>query len=386
MNIKIQWFIPFLLLIYSCSNTKKNEPISPENNFINGVDLSYVNQIQERGGRYFEGDNEKDIYQIFSEKGNDLVRLRLWHHPIWTKELYGDEGTKMYNDFDDIQKSIIQSKKNNMKTLLDFHYSDTWADPEKQYVPKAWEQITDINVLRDSVYNYTFSTLDLLGESDALPDLIQLGNETNCGLFYSDRPENFPSCEVCNDKNWENAATIFQAGVEAVTAIEKKYEVDIKKILHVADPQYLDWWFGELSNYSVDYDIIGVSYYPLWHTAISFNNLPQHLKSIGTKFNKEVMILETAYPWTREGNDDMPNLFGDQTPLPNYPFTAEGQLNYMRDLTKEMKEVGVIGVVYWEAGWIAYPIKTLWGTGSSWENCTYFDYENKSTIVFDYLK
>lgn len=373
-------------VIVSCSNKNNSSESVPVNNFIHGVDLSYVNQIQIRGGEYKDNNQVKDAFEIFGSKGTGLARFRLWHNPQWTKELYGDDNGQLYNDFEDTQSAILASKRNGMKTLLDFHYSDTWADPDKQYAPEAWENITSIETLEDSVYNYTLTTLRKLNQNNALPEYVQLGNETNCGMFYSEKNDAFPDCNVCESKEWDNLRAVLNAGARAVRMVESELNTEIKIILHVADPQFLDWWFGELTKSVVDFDAIGVSYYPLWHREVSFDQLENHIKNVKNKFGKDIIILETAYPWTTEGNDNMPNLFGDQVPLEGYAYTPSGQLNFMKDLSTKMKSAGALGVVYWESAWIAYPIKTLWGTGSSWENCTYFDYENNASGVFDYMK
>jgi len=118
-----------------------------------GADLSYVNQILDHGGIYKDSGEIRDPYRIFRENGTNLVRLRLWHNPVWTKEVYGDQGTQLYNDLADVEKSIEAAKTQGMAVLLDFHYSDTWADPGKQIPPAAWKNIRDLDVLRDSVYH-----------------------------------------------------------------------------------------------------------------------------------------------------------------------------------------------------------------------------------------
>jgi len=155
-------FLALNLLSFTNCKNDNPDPTPPKRDlsgFYFGADLSFVNQILDHQGVYKDQNVVKDPYQIFKENGTNLVRLRLWHNPIWTKEVYGTSGTQLYNDLKDVEKSIALAKGQGMQVLLDFHYSDTWADPSKQYIPAAWQEIKSINVLKDSVYNYTFKTL-----------------------------------------------------------------------------------------------------------------------------------------------------------------------------------------------------------------------------------
>ncbi len=150
-------------------------------------------------------------------------------------------------------------------------------------------------------------------------------------------------------------------------------------ILHVADPVNVDWWFTNVINAGEvnDFDIIGFSYYPLWHTGVPLLQVSNNIAAFKSKFGKDVMILETAYPWTTAGNDSYTNLFGGQTALAGYPYTNAGQLAIMKTLTQEVIDGGGIGLIYWEPAWISSNMKDLWGTGSSWENNTFFDFSGE---------
>ena len=355
--------------------------------FYFGADLSYVNQILDHGGVYKENNEVKDPYKIFAENGTNLARFRLWHNPIWTKEVYGGEGTQLYNDLSDVERSIAQAKANSMKVILDFHYADTWADPGKQHIPSAWINITAIDVLRDSVYNYTLRTLQYLNSKNLTPEFVQLGNETNCGLLYTDAPQAFPSCNVCNGE-WSNLGKVINAGIQAVKDATADVPTKTKIILHVADPKNVDWWFSGIKSNAVvtDFDIIGFSYYPLWHTSVKIGDISEKITEFKTKFSKEVMIMETAYPWTTAGDDNYNNLLGGDAPIGGYPFTEQGQLELMKKLTIEVKDGKGLGLIYWEPAWISSNIKDLWGTGSSWENSTFFDFDGNALDVMTYGK
>ncbi|SMD42857.1 arabinogalactan endo-1,4-beta-galactosidase [Aquiflexum balticum DSM 16537] len=360
-------------------NENKDQPV-----FYFGSDLSYINQILDKGGVYKVNSSPENPYRLFAEHGNDLVRLRLWHNPTWTSTIYGDSNSPMYNDLLDVERAIASSKEQGMKTMLDFHYSDIWADPGRQEIPEAWKAITDLEILKDSVYQYTFKTLKYLDQKGLMPEFVQIGNETNCGMMYTDAPEGFPKLNVC-EGNWSNFRAIVNSSINAIR--DASAQKDTKIIFHVADPVHVDWWFENLTAGGLvrDFDIIGFSYYPIWHTGVPFSQLFSKISSFRSKFGKDIMMLETAYPWTAEGNDDYTNIFGGQTPLVGYPFTKSGQLAILKKMTQELISAGAIGIIYWEPAWISSPMKDLWGTGSSWENCTFFDFTGNLHEGIDYM-
>ncbi|HPH47213.1 MAG TPA: glycosyl hydrolase 53 family protein [Chryseolinea sp.] len=382
-------FFWFILSLMSCGSNEPDPIVEPPipGDFYFGSDLSYVNQILNHDGVYKDLNIVKDPYQIFKENGNNLVRLRLWHNPAWTKEVYDPAGSQLYNDLKDVEKSITLAKAQGMKVLLDFHYSDEWADPGKQYIPAAWEEIKSITVLKDSVYNYTFKTLQYLNSKGLLPELVQIGNETNCGMFFSEAPTGFPTCNVC-DGSWSNMGAVLNAGIKAVRDITATTTIKTKIILHVADPKNVQWWFDNiLSQGSVtDFDMVGFSYYPLWHTTVGINDISTSVSGFKSRYLKDVIILETAYPWTTAGDDSYNNQFGPQTPVSGFPFTVQGQYDFMKKLTTEVKDGGGIGVVYWEPAWITSNLKDLWGTGSTWENCAFFDFDGNKIKGIEYMK
>ncbi len=380
----------FLCLLTNCnSNDGAGTSVTPPINltgFYFGADLSFVNQILNHDGVYKDQNVVKDPYLIFKENGTNLVRLRLWHNPTWTKEVYGSSGTQLFNDLKDVEKSISLAKAQGMQVLLDFHYSDTWADPSKQYIPAAWQEIKDINVLKDSVYNYTYKTLQYLNTKRLLPELVQIGNETNCGMLFLDAPTGFPSCNVC-DGAWANMGAVLNAGIKAVRDVTATTAIKTKIILHVADPKNVQWWFDNIKSQALvtDFDIVGFSYYPLWHTTVSLNDISSSITGFKSRYSKDVMILETAYPWTTTGADNYNNQFGSQTPLAGFPFSTQGQYDFLKKLTTEVIDGGGKGLIYWEPAWITSNAKDLWGTGSSWENCTFFDNSGNKIKGIEYM-
>ncbi|MDW7691391.1 glycosyl hydrolase 53 family protein [Flammeovirgaceae bacterium SG7u.111] len=382
----------FLVFFVNCSGTDDPEPIDlPEeptetSTFYFGADLSYVNQILDKGGVYLNEGVAEDPYTTFGKKGANLARFRLWHNPAWTKEVYGGSGTQLYNDLLDVEKSIRLAKAQGMEVLLDFHYSDDWADPENQKIPAAWMDITNISVLADSVYQYTFNTLSYLEEKGLMPEMIQVGNETNCGMLFSNAPAAFPSCNVCDD-GWSNMQQVVNSAIAAIRKVAETSDIEPKVILHVADPKNVKWWFDNITKNNVvsDFDIIGFSYYPIWHTQVSLPQLKSTIAGFKSTFNKDVMILEVAYPWITEGNDSYNNLFGGSGMVSGYPFTLEGHKNIMKDITQSVVDGGGIGVIYWEPAWVTSQLKDRWGTGSSWENNAFYDYKGNANQGFDFM-
>ncbi len=349
--------------------------------FYFGADLSYVNQILDHGGVYSDNGSEKSPYEIFSDHGANLIRLRLWHNPTWTMEVYGQNGTQLYNDLQDVERAIEQVKNEGLEVLLDFHYSDDWADPGKQFVPEAWREISDVNILADSVYEYTKAVLTYLKDKGLGPEMVQLGNEINCGFLLSGGGNDFPEMNVC-DNGWSNMAIVSNKAIQAVREVSGN---ETKIAFHVADPKNVGWWFDNFTIHVSDFDIIGISYYPLWHTTVQFHQLEAYIEGIVEDYGKEVILLETAYPWTTEGNDNYNNLFGGEDPISGYPYTVDGQKDYLVDLTQALINAGASGLVYWEPAWITSDMKDQWGTGSSWENNVFFDFEGNTISSIDFM-
>lgn len=379
------------LAAFCCLKCKDDSPAVDDTpaetgTFHFGSDLSFVNQVLDHNGVYKDQGEVRSPYKIFKDHGNTLVRVRLWHNPVWTKDVYGANGTQLYNDILDVEKSIRLSKEQGQSVLLDFHYSDTWADPQNQKIPVAWQNIRDLNVLKDSIYNYTAKTLRYLNGKGLMPDFVQIGNETNCGMLYTDAPSDFPACNVC-DNNWQNLGAVINSAIRAVNDVSATSTIKTKIILHVADPKNVTWWFDNMTTQGgvTGFDIVGFSYYPLWHTTIGVSSLGSTVAGFKAKYKKDVMMLETAYPWTTQGNDAYNNQFGAQTPITGYPFTKEGQLAILKAMTQQLKTGGASGIIYWEPAWISSDLKDLWGTGSSWENNAYFDFSGNTLPAFDFM-
>ncbi|MFA6402069.1 MAG: glycosyl hydrolase 53 family protein [Salinivirgaceae bacterium] len=331
-----------------------------------GVDLSYVNEMEDCNAVYYQNGDAKEVYSIFKDNHAQVVRFRLWHNPTWTQ----------YSNFADVKKGIGRAKASGMKVLLDFHYSDTWTDPSKQERPAAWKDITDINVLADSVYNYTFNVLSNLKKDNLMPEFVQIGNETNGNIMVGTGETLYPL-------NWTRNVKLFKVGIKAANDVDAV----TKTVLHIAGPNNGDWWFTDAKNNGLtNFDIIGLSYYPQWHKQ-SISQVGSIVKNLKTKFTKPVWIVETGYPWTLDNNGDASNILNQESILAGYsnPPTPKSQKNFLINLNYAVISNGGMGTIYWEPAWVSTSCSTLWGPGSHYENATFFDFNNQLHEGIEYL-
>ena len=269
-------------------------------------------------------------------------------------------------DVNDVKNAIKRSKDAGLAVNLDIHYSDTWADPHKQLVPAAWQNL-DFGALKDSVYRYTCQVLETLNRDGLMPEMVQIGNEINPGMLLP-----FGSVE---EAGWAKLGELLNAGIRAVREVSEHSDTKTQIILHVAQPENVKLWFMGITTAGKvnDFEIIGFSYYSKWSEA-SMHEISGYVREFKDTFKKEVMIVETAYPWTGDNNDTYGNIIGSADAESGYPVTQEGQLKYLTDLTKSIIEGGGMGIMIWEPAWITSQARDLWGKGSAWENCTLFDF------------
>ncbi len=334
--------------------------------FVFGVDLSYVNEMEDCGALYKENGLVADPYSLFASHGANMVRLRLWHTPFWYDEL--NEGMR-YSDFADVRESIARAKAAGIDVLLDFHLSDTWADPGHQVAPLAWSAVLkNLPVLQDSLYNYIYHTLETLAKENLLPEMVQIGNETNRGILLS-KAQNNGGWVL----DWKRNSALFNTAIQAVHDIEAAYQSEIKIALHVANPEDAVWYIEQFIERGVtDFDVIGLSYYYQWHD-LTFDDVTNYISEYRHDYpDKEVMILETAYPWTNVNADGANNILS--ATYPGYtPLTPANQLKWLTDMTQAVIDGGGSGVVYWEPAWVSTSCASQFATGSSWDNATFFN-------------
>lgn len=336
-----------------------------------GCDLSYVNEMEDCGVAYKVDGQVADPYLLFAERGCNLVRLRLWHTPSWYDTL--NTGQR-YSDFADVHHSIQRARDAGMAVLLDFHLSDTWADPGKQRVPAAWEPIVDdLPTLQDSLYQYIHSTLMRLYADGLLPEMVQIGNETNKGILLS--PEDDASGWVLD---WPRNAALFNTAIQAVRDVEDATGQSIKVAIHPAGPENALWLVPAFVQHGVtDFDLIGISYYWQWHQPTDIDGAADVISQLRQQFpDKEVMIFETGYPWTLLDADAANNILSVLHPEYS-PASPQHQRQWLIDLTEAVLAAGGSGVIYWEPAWVSSPCHTSWGQGSHYENAAFFDFEHE---------
>ena len=312
----------------------------PEDFFM-GMDVSSVLAEEASGVRYFdENGQERDLFRILAENGVNLIRVRVWNDP------FDGSGHGYGGGNNDISAAVEIGKRAaaaGMRLLVDFHYSDFWADPSKQMAPKAWAGM-NIDEKGEAVHDWTAECLQKLKDAGVSVAMVQVGNETNGAL--------------CGEKSWRKICRVMKAGAQAVREVCP----DALVAVHFANPEsgdnYLSW-ASKLDYYSLDYDVFGTSYYPYWHGTL--DNLKAVLSEIARTYGKKVMVLETSYAYTEEDGDFSGNTIGAGGAYEKpYPFTVQGQANEVSDVIQAMADIGGIGVCYWEGAWV--PVGT-----SSWE-------------------
>lgn len=342
--------------------------------FYFGSDLSYVNEMEDCGARYRENNQIKDVYEIFADHKTNLARYRLWHTPSFYDTL---NTGRRYSDLADVRRSILRAKAAGMDVLLDFHLSDFWADPGRQLIPKAWEPIAgNLSVLQDSLYNYVYSVLMNLHQDQLLPELVQIGNETNKGILLT------PAADAAGGPiNWTRNAALFKKGIQAVRDVEAATGKKIRIALHIADPKETQWLMPAFWNNGVrDFDIIGLSYYWAWHKPMTIAQAGEVIARLKRDYpGKSVMIFETGYIWTLQSNDQAPNIISETHP-DYHPASPQSQRKWLVDLTQEVIRQGGEAVMYWEPAWVSTPCYTPWGQGSHQEHAAFFNFSNNAML------
>lgn len=364
---------------------------SARGDFIRGVDISMTIAEEESGVVYRDrAGNPQDIFKTLRENGVNYIRVRVWNNP------YDDNGNSFgggHNDLDTAIKIGKRAAKYKLPMLVDFHYSDFWADPNKQKAPRAWAGM-NIEQKCQAVYEYTKDSLKQLRRAGCIVGMVQVGNETTTGL--------------CGEKNWMNVCKIMNAGSKAVREISK----DIKVAVHFTNPEKDGEYMHIaqiLDHNKVDYDIFASSDYPYWH--LGTKSLAKVLGQVADTYHKQVMVAEFSSAYTYEDGDDNGNsisedsyFFGEK----NYPVSVQGQAECIWDYINDLSALGekCVGVFWWEPAWIPVPGNSraerqalwekhgsgwassyaavydpddagkYWG-GSAWDNQALFDYDGK---------
>jgi len=339
--------------------------MKPIEDFIIGVDLSTLYEIEKSGGKFYENGQQRDCLEILKDNGFNWIRLRLWNDPTDENGTSLGGGNCNYQNMTQIAR---RAKALGMKVLVDFHYSDWWADPGKQIKPKAWKDLHG-EPLQKAVYEYTKDVLVYMRDHEALPDMVQIGNELNNGFLWPDG-----QIYGQNAGGFDGLVALLNSAIKAVREIDPS----IKIMIHLAEGgnnSLFRWFFSQITERNVDFDVIGASFYPYWHGTLE--DLSKNLNDISSTFNKQVVVAETAYAWTLEDADGYPNIFGSDQ-IAGYKPTVKGQSSFLRDLIDLIRSVPQnkgLGFFYWEGAWI--PVKGVgWKSneGNPWENQTLFDF------------
>jgi len=333
-----------------------------------GGDLSYVNEMEDCGAVYRQAGQPIDPFTLLKAEGGNLVRVRIWNHATWTK----------YSDYPDVLRTIRRAHAAGLQVLLDFHYSDDWADGGKQIAPVAWARLGTAAQAK-ALHDYTRDILARLDADGAMPEMVQVGNETNPELLGGKVPG--------RPINWQRNARLLNAGIRAVQEAGAAGSIAPRIMLHISQPENVLPWFAAATRAGVKgYDLIGISYYKKW-SKYSPARLKTTIAEARRRYGKDVILVETGYPFTLAGADTATNLLGKDALVPGYPATPDGQRRFMIDLTQLTVDAGGIGVVYWEPNWVSTKCGTRWGKGSDWENSTWFDYPTHEALpVFDFLR
>lgn len=379
------------------------EPVDGiSDDFYRGMDASAVLALENSGVKYYNFDGkEQDVFMTLAQAGVNYIRLRVWNDP------YDENGNGYGGGNNDVATAIAlgqRATKYGMKVCIDFHYSDFWADPKKQFVPKAWEGM-DIEEKSDALYNFTLESLTQLLDAGVNVGMVQIGNEINNGMSGETDVANVRKLLTAGSKAVREAAA--NSGKEILVAVHYTNIDDMKK---------LDTLLTGLQVKEIDYDIVGLSFYPYWHGTIE--DLKNAIIHIRDTYGKKVYVAENAYCYTAEDGDGSANsVEGTDDLAEGYSASVQGQANEVRDVCAAASEAGAEGVFYWEGTWI--PVgpadadnSDLWEKygsgwassyasgydpkdagqyygGCSWDNQAMFDFTGHplaSLNVFKYLK
>jgi arabinogalactan endo-1,4-beta-galactosidase len=295
--------------------------VSNAQNYIVGADLSFMKQAEDNGFVFKENGQAKPCLQIFKDHGYNWIRLRLFHTP-----------DQLPNNLEYTIALAKDAKKHGFRFLLDYHYSDTWADPGKQFIPKAWEGKSHTELVQ-LVFEYTRETMIAFRDSGVFPDMVQVGNEISNGMLWPDGK--LPD-------NWKNFADLLQAGINGVYASCGNNPCP-KIMIHIdkgGDKNFTKYFFDKIDSIGIRFDVIGQSYYPWWHGSLL--DLRECLYFTANEYKKDIIVVEAAYNWKPR------EYINKSAPFDESP---EGQQQFWEEVNRMVMSVPDnkgIGVFWWE--------------------------------------
>ncbi|GAA4702038.1 glycosyl hydrolase 53 family protein [Phytohabitans rumicis] len=327
---------------------------------IKGADISHLTKNEAYGAVYRDRSGRPgDAVRILRSNGVNYARLKVWVNPA--------DG---FNSKATVLAMAKRVKAQRMRLLIDFHYSDAWADPGKQIKPAAWASL-GFEDLKQALYDHTYDVLAGLRAQGTPADMAQVGNEINGGLLWPDGRWD----------NWDGMAALLTAGSTAVKAASPSTKV----VLHLAEGANNGghrWWFDNAVSRGVPFDVIGVSHYVYWHGPLGA--LQYNLFDLSARYGKPIALVETAYGFTLEQDDHETNIFNASLEAAaGYPATPQGQTEALRDMFNVVAAVpNTLGVFYWEPTWTAVT-GAGWdpadpSSGDGWENQALFDYSGRA--------
>ena len=338
--------LSILILFQSCSPTGQEiEPVRTDLEF-RAADISFLPEIRKSGAVTYNSEGKpQDMLTILKNEGLNVARLRIWNEP-----------TGVHSTLKEVSDLAVEMRVKGIKVWITLHYSDWWADPGKQNKPAAWQNLK-FDELKERVFQFTRQVM-----LEVQPDYIQIGNEINNGFIWPDGHINNP----------DKMKALLHEGIRAV----RETNENTKVMLHYAGHHGAKTFFETCKE--MDFDLIGVSYYPFWH-GTSLDSLKNNLNLLYETFNKDIVIAETAYPFTLQWNDQTNNVIGEKWQIhPDYPATPKGQYDFLLKIKEMILECpGGAGFSYWAPEWIAaYGSEAK--NGSSWENQALWGFDNKA--------
>lgn len=340
----------FLAMSFSCAaeNVSIKKVANVPADFIKGADISTLIDVEKHGGKFFDQNHkQQDAMVILKQNGFNYVRLRLWVDP---KDAAGKPYGGGNNDLETTLELAKRAKAQGFKILLDFHYSDFWTDPGKQFKPKSWAKM-DYPQLKTAIHDYSREVIAQFRQQGVVPDMVQVGNEMNGGILW---PEGKSWGEGGGE--FDRLAGLLNAAISGVRADEKDPS-KIKIMLHLAEGTKNDtfrWWFDEINQRNVPYDVIGLSFYTYWNGPISA--LQTNMDDISKRYNKDVIVVEVAYGYSTQNCDAAENSFNEKEAKDGgSPGTVQGQADFLSDMIKSLVAVPENrgkGLFYWEPTWI----------------------------------
>lgn len=356
---------------------------------IRGADVSMTAEVEALGGSFSDAAGTRDLFRILADHGVNLARLRVWVDPTDAEGRPYQGGT---NDLATTLRLADRARAAGLALMLDLHYSDFWADPKKQSLPRSWRGL-DLDGLCEAVADHTREVVAAVRSRAGSPEWVQVGNETTNGMLwpfgrtprYDLETRRFePVGEAEARDQFDRLARLLQAGSDAVRAADPRSRI----VLHLDAGGAADLyrrWFDEITARSVDFDAVGLSYYPLWHG--SLEDLRQNLHQVVERYRTDVIVVETAYAYRRD-NPAGTSMFDADSPAAVHPVSVAGQARYLEDLAAVVADVPGgrgLGIVYWEPAWLPVP-GTSWAStagmaygddiaepGNGWANQTLFD-------------